>query len=614
MKSELIKKDPYEDIIKHYESITDMIQAGINLIDKNGIIIYVNDAYCKMHNYSKEELIGKSIDVVLPGNNQKENLERYKKIINREIKQHFTVEGINIRKDGSTFPVLLSWNYLVKDGELEGMVTVIQDLSKIREVENALKESEKKYRALVETISDFLWETDQYGNYSYVSPKCRDIFFYEPSEMLGKKIWDFIIEKDSDKIEHLKNSFFTQKSFYHIEFLKKQAKGGLVAVISSGIPVYDKDKFVGFRGIDSDITDKKKIEEIDSEIKKLKDKLEKREYLEYVMGDSLKIKEVHKAVEKVAKTNFSVIIYGETGAGKEIIANAIHNFSSREKGPLISVDCGAIPESLIESELFGCIKGAFTGAVETKDGAFQLANGGTLFLDEITNLSLEMQKKLLRVLQEKEVKKLGSNKTEQLDIRVIAASNENILDLVNEGKFRKDLYFRLNEFCINIPPLRERKEDIPLLTQRFNQEISAQLHIKTKPITKAAIDLLCEYNWPGNVRELKNAIKKAIIISENEIDAMHFDLTYKESSQNSNKFNKENTDNLIENFQILDDVNIEDAISLDLKSSVAKYSAELEKIIIAKALKKFNGNKSKTSRFLNIDYKTLLTKIATYGL
>ncbi|MBN2546061.1 MAG: sigma 54-interacting transcriptional regulator [Spirochaetes bacterium] len=594
-------KDNYEDIVKHYQSITDLIHAGINLIDKNGIIIYVNEAYCKMHNYTKEELIGKSIDVVLPGNNQKEHLERYKKIIYKEVKQHFTVEGINIRKDGSKFPVLISWNYLIKDGELDGMVTVIQDLTKIREVENALKESEKKYRSLVETISDFLWEIDEYGNYTYVSPKCKDIFNYDIKDMMGKKIWDFINENYNDKIEELKQYIYTKKPFSHLELLKKGKKENNLVIVSSGIPIYDKDKFIGFRGIDRDITAQKRVEEINNEINRLKDKLEKREYLVYIMGDSPKIKEVHKAVEKVANTNFSVIIHGETGTGKEIVANAIHNFSSREKKPMISVDCGAIPESLIESELFGCIKGAYTGAVETKDGAFQLANGGTLFLDEVTNLSIEMQKKLLRVLQEREVKKLGSNKTEKLDIRIIAASNENITKLVNEGKFRKDLYFRLNEFCISLPPLRERKEDIPLLTQRFNQEISSQLHIKLKTITKDAIKLLCDYDWPGNVRELKNTLKKAIVISETEIGIEHFDIrnsdiTYLKSEESS------------------EDFNINDLNNLDLKKIAGEYSNKIEKEIIKKTLIKFEGNKSKTAKFLNIDYKTLLTKISSYGL
>jgi len=587
--------------INHYKSIIDILQAGINLIDKDGIIIYVNDAYCKMHDYTKEELIGKSIDVILPGQKPIDGLKRYKKIINKEVKPPFTVESENIRRDGSSFPVLISWNYLLNNDKLDGMVSVVQDLTKIREVEEALKESEKKYRSLVENISDLIWETDEYGKYTYVSPKCKDLLQITPKEMMNKKIWDFIIDKNIEMKDVLKDTILKKKAFNHMEILKKRKDEKIVVIESSGIPIYNKDKFVGFRGIDRDITAQKKVEEIDLEVKRLKDRLEKREYLEYIMGDSHRIREVHKAVDKVAKTDFSVIIYGETGAGKEIIANAIHNFSNREKKPLISIDCGAIPESLIESELFGCIKGAFTGATETKDGAFQMANGGTIFLDEITNLSLEMQKKLLRVLQEREVRKVGSTKTEKLDIRIIAASNENIMELVNDGSFRMDLYFRLNEFSISIPPLRERKEDIAMLAQRFIKEISSKLKIPTKNITREALEMLYDYHWPGNVRELKNAIKKAIIISDSEIRPEHFELL---GGKNYSYYQT----------GACEEFNVDEIDKLDLKKAVSEYSARIEKKILEKGLQKFDGNKSRVSRFFDIDYKTLLKKINDYGL
>jgi PAS domain S-box-containing protein len=593
-----MKEENYpEKSINHYKSIIDMIQAGINLIDKNGKIIYVNDAYCKMHNYSKEELIGKSLELVLPKQGQVDVLKRYKKIINKEINQSYTVESANIRRDGSTFPVLISWNYLLKDGNLDGMVSVIQDLSKIRAVEEALKESEEKYRSLIENIGDFIWEINEEGQYTYVSPKSKALYGYTQKELLDFKIWDNIIEKESESTTILENSINKKTAFSHIEVIKIKKDGEIIVIETSGIPIYDKNnQFKGFWGIDRDISAQKKIKEIDLEIKKLKERLEKRDFLEYIMGDSDKIKEVHRAVEKVGKTDFSVIITGETGTGKEIIANAIHQFSNREFKSLISVDCGAIPETLIESELFGNIKGAFTGAVETKEGAFQLANGGTLFLDEITNLSLEMQKKLLRVLQEKEVKKIGSSKKEELDIRIITASNENIMDCVEEGKFRKDLFFRLNEFTITVPPLKERKEDIPILIQRFLKEISYQLNSPIKNISKEAIQLLCNYNWPGNVRELKNSLKKAFVISDKEIKSEHFDFSPQKNTVKNNS-------------PISIDINNNE---FDFKEIIKSHIEKIEKDIIQEALNKFNGNKSKTARFLKIDYKTLLKKISDY--
>ena len=217
-----------------------------------------------------------------------------------------------------------------------------------------------------------------------------------------------------------------------------------------------------------------------------------------------------------------------------------------------------------------------------------------------------MQKKLLRVLQEKEVQKIGSAKKEHLNIRIISASNENIMEMVNQGKFRKDLYFRLNEFNITIPPLRDRKEDIPLLVQRFLREISNQLQSEIKSISKEAMVLLYNYHWPGNVRELKNSLKRASVISDSEIMPDHFDLM-----EDLKPFSK----NFLENDRVdMIEINIDNEKSLDLKKIIKEQSGKIEKQIIQKALAKFNGNKSKTSKFLDIDYKTVLQKIQNYGI
>ena len=464
-----------EKQIEQFETIFDTVQAGINVVDVNGKILFVNNAYCRMNGYSKQELIGRSLARILPDQDPKKGLEQYKKIIRKEIVKPTTVESFNIRRDGTSFPVLISWNYLVKDNELQGMVTVVQDTTEIKKIKNALEHSKE-------------------------------------------------------------------------------------------------------------------------EIKKLKSALKKREYLEYIMGDSPQIKEVHKAVENVAKTDFSVIIYGETGTGKEIIAEAIHSFSDREKKPLISVDCGAIPETLIESELFGYTKGSFTGATETRDGAFQKANNGTIFLDEITNLSSEMQKKLLRALQEREVQKIGSTRKEKLDIRIISASNEDITQMVKDSSFRKDLFFRLNEFLIKIPPLRDRKDDIPILTQRFIKEICSKLKIETKSISNNALKVLYENNWQGNVRELKNTLKRAVVISEKNIEPYHFEFI--DSFENLHPDSSEEIE-----------IDLESEQGIDLKAVLKENSAKIEKQIVKKALDKFKGNKSKTARFLKIDYKTMLSKV-----
>ena len=224
-------------------------------------------------------------------------------------------------------------------------------------------------------------------------------------------------------------------------------------------------------------------------------------------------------VEQVAKTNATVLILGESGTGKELIARAVHNISKRKNRPMVKVNCATLPATLIESELFGHEKGAFTGAIARKVGRFELANGGSIFLDEIGEIPIELQSKLLRVLQEGEFERLGNSNTMKVDVRVIAATNVNLQEAVAKGTFREDLYYRINVFPIIMPPLRERKEDIPLLTRHFLLKYNTQFGKKIEVITERVIDSLMNYSWPGNVRELENVIERAVIISpENKLE------------------------------------------------------------------------------------------------
>jgi len=236
-----------------------------------------------------------------------------------------------------------------------------------------------------------------------------------------------------------------------------------------------------------------------------------------VVGASPKMQEVFKMVEKVAKSSTTVLIRGESGTGKEVIARVIHATSLRSEFPFVAIDCGAIPENLVESELMGHVKGAFTGAETPKLGAFRTANGGTLFLDEIGNLSLSSQMKLLRVIEEKQVKPVGSDKSEKVDTRLIAATNCDLEKMVREGKFREDLFWRLSVFVINMPPLRERKEDIPLLVNHFVTKFAEETGKKVKRFTAEAMSAMICYDWPGNVRELGNAVLRAVHLAEGEV-------------------------------------------------------------------------------------------------
>src|SRR5882762_8079170 len=236
-----------------------------------------------------------------------------------------------------------------------------------------------------------------------------------------------------------------------------------------------------------------------------------------IIGRSRTLDRVLEQVQTVAATDSTVLILGETGTGKELIARAIHNLSSRRHRGLVRADCASIPAGLLESELFGHEKGAFTGAIARNIGRFELADGGTLFLDEAGDIPLELQSKLLRVLQEQELERLGSTRTIHLDFRLVAATNRNLTELVESGRFRRDLYYRLNVFPIEIPPLRERKDDIPLLIWHFARKYAQRLNKRIEKIREEDMATLSEYHWPGNVRELQNVIERAVILSSSPV-------------------------------------------------------------------------------------------------
>jgi formate hydrogenlyase transcriptional activator len=248
----------------------------------------------------------------------------------------------------------------------------------------------------------------------------------------------------------------------------------------------------------------------------LEDEIRSELNFEEIVGSSDALRHVLRQVETVAPTDSTVLIYGETGTGKELIARALHNLSARRASPFVKCNCAAIPTGLLESELFGHEKGAFTGAVVQRIGRFEVANRGTIFLDEIGETPLEVQPKLLRVLQEREFERLGSSRTLHSDARLVTATNVDLLEMVEANRFRADLYYRLNVFPIHVPPLRERPEDIPLLVRHFARDYARRMNRKIKVIPSAAMDALVRYSWPGNIRELQNLVERAVILSAGE--------------------------------------------------------------------------------------------------
>ncbi len=311
--------------------------------------------------------------------------------------------------------------------------------------------------------------------------------------------------------------------------------------------------------------------------------------LEWTFGKSPSMVGVIQQIRRVAWSNFSVIIQGETGTGKSVAAQAIHNLSSRSERAFCVVDVGVIPETLIESELFGHEKGAFTGADRKKQGFFETADGGTILIDELENMPLSLQGKLLRAVEEKKIYALGSTKSLDIDVRIIAATNSDLKRLVKEKKFREDLFYRLSEFTINLPPLRERTDDIPFFATKFLIEAATELNKKAGELDRETTDLLVRYPWPGNVRELKNVVRRAALLSENSV------------------VRPEHLEFLVE-----DKGEEKEIPLLPLKEIAAMATRDAEKRAIERALVLTKGNKSKAATMLQVDYKTLLTKIKEY--
>jgi two-component system response regulator AtoC len=312
-----------------------------------------------------------------------------------------------------------------------------------------------------------------------------------------------------------------------------------------------------------------------------------------IIGKSEKITAVAQMAQKVAPTKTTVLLLGGSGTGKELFARAIHNLSPRRDYPFVPINCAAIPKDLLESELFGHEKGAFTGAESKKMGKFELADRGTIFLDEVGDMDFILQSKLLRAIEEGEIERVGGIKAIKVDVRIIAASNKDLEKAVEDKSFREDLYYRLNVFPIKIPPLKERKEDIPLLVEYFINKYCLEIKTSLKNVSREALEILMNYNWKGNVRELENTIERAIILCDGDtITPEHIVIGHRVTPDSVSSFAREGT---------LEDV-----------AKRALRIAETQRIV--EALRETKGNKSKAAEILRVSYKTLLTKIKEYGI
>tara|TARA_B100000315_G_scaffold11110_1_gene10793 strand:+ start:318 stop:2042 length:1725 start_codon:yes stop_codon:yes gene_type:complete len=473
-------------------------------VDSKARFQRANDAACRTLGYSRDELLSMTVFDV-DSNYQKNVWPEFWEKIKKD--KAFTVESCFRAKDGRKFPVEITINFIEFEGK-EYTCTFVHDITE-----------REQAKEKIESLAKF---PDENPNpVLRIATEGKVIYSNEGSHPL-LKAWDC----QRDKTLHGKWRSFNSDIFNsgHSKEIEVTCGDKIFLVLFS--PIVDSG-YVCVYG--RDITERKKAEEALrialSEVEQLKNRLQAENiYLQdeikiqhnfdEILSNSKKIKTVLQKVEQVASTGATVLVLGETGTGKELLARAVHNVSPRKNRPLVKVNCAALPASLIESELFGHEKGAFTGAISRKIGRFELADGGTIFLDEIGDLPLELQAKLLRILQDGEFERLGNPRTMKANVRVIAATNRDLETFVQDRKFREDLYYRLNVFPIKIPPLRERKEDIPLLVKYFIMKYGSKIGKRIEKISEKVMDRLQAYQWPGNVRELENIIERAVIVSQ----------------------------------------------------------------------------------------------------
>jgi PAS domain S-box-containing protein len=558
-----------------YDDLLDQYSDGVVAIDCERTIISFSKGAERITGFKASDVQGKKCDEVFRSEICENNCI-VKKIVESKSPLSNFREDIKNSKD-ETIPVSINGSPLFDTkGKVIGAVLVFRDILEVYTLTSELFKESSTRQSILNSIAEGVFTVDKEWRITSFNPSAERITGFKKRKILGRPCHEAFRSNFCGKNCPLKMTVKTGKSTMNFEMeIVNKANEKIPVSVSTALLKNERGETIGGVETFRDL----------SEIKKLTTQLKGRYSLGAIMGKNPKMQDLYNLIEVVSNTNSTVLILGETGTGKDLVAKAIHYNSPRRERPFIKVSCAALPESLLESEIFGHKRGAFTGAVNDKPGRFLRADGGTIFLDEIGEIPLSIQVKLLRVLEEKEFEPLGGTKPIRVDVRIIAATNRDLKEDISQGRFREDLFYRLNVVPIHIPPLRERKDDIPLLVDHFIKKFSNGAKKKICSISPHALRTLLDYSWPGNVRQLENVMEYASVHCEGKtIQSLHLPVDIKPKQERGKILERENP--------------------LD----------EVEKELLVNTLKKNNGDREKTAHALQISRTTLWRKMKKYDL
>lgn len=563
---------------------------GILVMNAHGEIVYMNPKAEQLFNCQSDLLLGKHIDSLFPNSPLLEVVRNGKSLLARREKF-----GENI--------VVVNRTPIIVGEKIVGAVSVFQDITDLESISQELNHT-KKLQATIEAIIENPYEgmivVDENSTVTMINQFYADALELEREEIIGKNILE--ITPHSQMPEIVRTGQARIGDFWKVnnrEFMIMR------------FPIIKDGKVIGaigkslFKDIPIAIQFAKKLIRLENDLLSYKQELRNIHHskttIDDLIGSSAKITAIKNLTLRAAKTSSTVLITGESGTGKEVVSNLVHNAGSRKDGPFIKINCSAIPENLLESELFGYAEGAFTGARKGgKLGKFEQANHGTLFLDEIGDMSISMQTKILRAIQEREIERVGGTQPIRVDVRIIAATHRDLAKMITENKFRLDLFYRLNVFVIELPPLRQRLEDIELLSSHLLTRLKQRLPTSVEWVSSEAIELLKQHHWPGNIRELENVLERAINISdERNILPEHLPLQLRKTKEDAS---------LNPRLINLEDVRLEEQINLE------EVILAIEKELILNAMLLAKGNKAKVASALGIHRTALYRKLTKHQL